>query len=835
MGCCCCKKVIQEDKEIYNFFHNMSTSNKFNFTILNYQTNFDLIKNKSGNNFKKLEKKQNIRLKFFKELSKNINKHLSNEREFTHKSLFFLLLMKILFDENFYQDLNEFCLSISYSIFHYNYKDSNNFKVILYYLVKLFVSILNYSSIHNYIDLNKCINSLSNIKSYEIGEEYELIKEYLICFGMYYEKEKNIKQIYNIEKIMLELYIKIYLMIKDYIINDNEKIKFLLKNKYDNCSLLKTYNSQFEMREIRTINTINTINFFNSTTKNNESNKNFNDLIAISNSFYNYLNYIIKDISIGQKLFNDIEHEFNLKTNNSIKFIEIIFLIIIINSTININKIIIPTLLKFLINKFEENIFFKNLTIEYFIFMIENNLVNEYFIDYLTNISIKEINNNSFEKVIKKLDNKSLIHLLIHISSVFKKSDLDIKQKIYDKIQLIYLSKNNINKNKNNIKKNMNKEFFINILDNFNIFKNQNINDNYIHNLNNFNEQNIYDNKIILSYFTFYKIFLKYNDENFNLKQIFENDNKIRINIIGNIINYIYCYIILSDKYNYNEEIFSYIDFMFNFIYNNCLNYFEDSYHIYKILMFEYKKISVKNNFYFTWFFYNIMYLILILLKLIYKIPANIEQNNKNVLEYIKKININFYNLFSNEQKLNAIFNSENNNCFLIIKNFAELFNNIYFNYFNSNLIDNTLENIKKINDFIYNEFFSKLCSINVFYESQIKNILLTERNENINDILKKNTNQTLITEGNLNLDYLRDNLNDISIDLNNDDSSKNRTKKYAKEANSTAREIIEMVNLNNSNNINSNLYLNGNNDYNSDIYIDEDVNDENIMIDFKL
>ena len=57
MGCCCCKKVIQEDKEIYNFFHNMSTSNKFNFTILNYQINFDLIKNKSGNNFKKLEKK----------------------------------------------------------------------------------------------------------------------------------------------------------------------------------------------------------------------------------------------------------------------------------------------------------------------------------------------------------------------------------------------------------------------------------------------------------------------------------------------------------------------------------------------------------------------------------------------------------------------------------------------------------------------------------------------------------------------------------------------------------------------------------------------------------
>ena len=832
MGCCCCKKVIQEDKEIYNFFHNMSTSNKFNFTILNYQTNFDLIKNKSGNNFKKLEKKQNIRLKFFKELSKNINKHLSNEREFTHKSLFFLLLMKILFDENFYQDLNEFCLSISYSIFHYNYKDSNNFKVILYYLVKYFISILNYSSIHNYIDLNKCINSLSNIKNYEIGEEYELIKEYLICFGMYYEKEKNIKQIYNIEKIMLELYIKIYLMIKDYIIKDNEKIKFLLKNKYDNCSLLNTYNSQFEMREIRTINTINTVNYINST-KNNEINKNFNDLIAISNSFYNYLNFIIKDISIGQKLFNDIEHEFNLKTNNSIKFIEIIYLIIIINSTININKIIVPTLLKILINKFEENIFFKNLTIEYFIFMIENNLVNEYFIEYLADISLKEINNNSFEKVIKKLDNNSFIHLLMHISSVFKKSDLDIKQKIYDKIQIIYISKKN--KNKNNIKKNMNKEYFINILDNFNIFKNQNINDNYIHNLNNFNEQNIYDNKIVLSYFSFYKIFLKYYDENFNLKHIFENDNKIRINIIGNIINYIYCYILLSDKYNYNEEIFSYIDFMFNFIYNNCLNYFEDSYHIYKILMFEYKKISVKNNFYFTWFFYNIMYLILILLKLIYKIPANIEQNNKNVLEYIKKININFYNLFCNEQKLNSIFYSKNNNCFLIIKNFAELFNNIYFNYFNSNLIDNTLENIKKINDFIYNEFFSKLCSINVFFESQIKNILLTERNENINDIIKKNTNQTLITEGNLNLDYLRDNLNDISIDLNNDDSSKNRTKKFAKEANSTAREIIEMVNLNNSNNINSNLYLNGNNDYNSDIYIDEDVNDENIMIDFKL
>ena len=833
MGCCCCRKVVPEDKEIYNFFHNMSTSNKFNYTILNYQTNFDLIKNKSGNNFKKLEKKQNIRLKFFKELSKNINKHLSNEREFTHKSLFFLLLMKILFDENFYQDLNEFCFSISYSIFHYNYKDLNNFKVILYYLVKLFISILNYSSINNYIDLNKCINSLSKINNFENGEEYELIKEYLICFGMYYEKEKNIKQLANIEKIMLELYIKIYLMIKDYIINENEKIKFLLKNKYNNCSILNTYNSQFEMREIRTINTINTINFINNT-KNFEVDKNFNDLIAISNSFYNYLNFIVKDISIGQNLFYDIENEFNLKTKHSIKFIEIIYLLIIINSTININRIIIPTLLKFLINKFEENNFFKNLTIDYFIFMIDNNLVNEYFIDYLTDIAIKEINNINIEKVIKKLDDNSFINLLLHISSVFKKSDLVIKQKIYNKMKSINDSKKN--KNKTIIKKNINKENFINILDNFNIFDNQNIDDNYFHNLNNFNEQNIYNNKeIILSYFTFYKDFLNYTEENFYLKQIFENDNKIRINNIGNIINYIYCYILLSEKYNYNKEIFSYIDFMFNFIYNNCLNNFEDSYHIYKILKYENIKISEKNNFYLTWFYYCIMYLILILLKITYKIPANIEQNNKNILEYIKKININFYNLFINEQNLETIFISEKTDCFLIIRKFAELFDNIYFNYFNNNLSDNTLENIKKINDFIYNEFFGKLCSINVFFESQIKNIVITERNDNSNKITKKNTNQTLITEGNLNLDYLKDNLNDISIELNNDDSSKNRNKKFAKEANSTTREIIEMVNLNNSNNFNNNFYLNVNNNYKNDVYTDEEVNDENIMIDFKL
>jgi len=98
MGCCSTK--ISEEKSIYNFFINMYKTNKFEFTIENYDNNYENIKKNSNNNFKKLEKKQEVRIKFLKMINRYIKsiKKNDNEDNYSNKALYIIIILTILID-----------------------------------------------------------------------------------------------------------------------------------------------------------------------------------------------------------------------------------------------------------------------------------------------------------------------------------------------------------------------------------------------------------------------------------------------------------------------------------------------------------------------------------------------------------------------------------------------------------------------------------------------------------------------------------------------------------------------------------------------------------------
>ena len=75
MGCCANEKGSEED-EIYLYFNKILKENTFDFSIKNYSENYNKIQKLSGNNFKKLCKKQNVRIGFIKKIKKDgkINK-----------------------------------------------------------------------------------------------------------------------------------------------------------------------------------------------------------------------------------------------------------------------------------------------------------------------------------------------------------------------------------------------------------------------------------------------------------------------------------------------------------------------------------------------------------------------------------------------------------------------------------------------------------------------------------------------------------------------------------------------------------------------------------------
>ena len=171
MGCC---KNVQspEEDNILSFFNKKLKENNFNFTIKQYKDNYDMISKFSGNNFKRLCKKQNVRLNFIKLLRKEENILIKNnkQKEYPNKIFYYIIILTILLEykmkefpkdaiiiENINNEISQYnlislkreLLEIGYYLFNIDYNDINN-KTIIYYLSKLFrLCFKNFNDVNN--------------------------------------------------------------------------------------------------------------------------------------------------------------------------------------------------------------------------------------------------------------------------------------------------------------------------------------------------------------------------------------------------------------------------------------------------------------------------------------------------------------------------------------------------------------------------------------------------------------------------------------------------------------------------------------------------------------
>ena len=782
MGCCSTK--ISEEKSIYNFFINLNKTNKFEFTIENYDNIYEDILKKSNNNFKKLEKKQEVRIKFIKLINKyikNIKKN-ENEENYSNKSLYIIIILTILIDNYLNQanyeekknnDLNEALLKIASEIYLYHLKNLQKYKIILYYLGKLFVIIFNIPNpISNFLNINKYIICLNDITSNSVLTDNEFIlfiKVHLISLGNLFEKicEKN-KNALNIltdenEKILINYYVEILVNFKDFIINNNEAIK--LNNKI--------FNSENNLNDFN-FNTFSNGNFL---TEENNNIKNFkidieklNEFDKILNSFFYFLILSIKDTNKGKKLIKTFDEEFNLKINN-IKFNEIILLILLNKIKNKINEPLISCLIDNLKEKINDEIY-NNILIEFLIFIFDFNILKEYRIELLSDILINNLDkeNKIIEKIakfIKIKDNQFIfiIKLLLNLSQNFKIIDYDKKINLLQKI-----NRNLLKIDKSNIKLNdFDKDDFFNIINNFNIYNNNTKEENV--KLTNNSEYNKNKN-IVIEYFKFFEVFINFTMSHINMQKIYDNIENKNI-ILLNIQKYIFQYINFSKDNKfiniYIEDIIAYFKLFINLIneYKIDLKINFNSYKLLEKIFKNYHQNENDLNLFNTFYIYNTILFILCLFKKINNLQITLISEHNNIINLILKLNLNISEQFKNNIPINEYLDTKNNYFDLINK-----YKNSVIEYFNNNYNDKNIELNKKIiidiNNIIYNEIFIYQSNINNYFETQNEIIENTINPESIN-LYMENNNDTNTLENGINLNSYLNNYDEKTIEIKDD------------------------------------------------------------------
>ena len=486
MGCCHPEKKI-EGNEIYFFFKNMERENHFIFTIDNYEENYEQIITLSSNKFKKLKKKQQLRLGFLNEILNNVNKIYIDEKEdrVTKSILFNLLIltltlenylkeMKTHSDNNNSNDMEQFLLTIVIKVLKKQFFNHNNLKVVLYYCAKLldllFPEINDISQYYNIEEYINLINSITDeIEILQSKEIYPFIKVNLSCLGECFMS--NYPKIYLKEEsidILINYYINAYLFNRNFLIDNYKslnKILFLFNNDNINNNNTKNNKKNFNINnELNHLSSIKeeekeeisierktnvilksyTTDFNNKTTKAMSTKKNMNNLNLSNQS--NNQSKIKSNNLFKNSIMSNVE-EFSFSQNNqfiadvfkSKEFKDIKILTKSFYSFLNVT--IQDTLLgKKLFQKFDDmiDIAINNL--------IGSNINNE--ISFKVDLS----NNKNIFRIIYlilfnkcKLENNSIIILsfLYYISDKIKQEK--IKVQYYDILSQIYFLFNNDN------------------------------------------------------------------------------------------------------------------------------------------------------------------------------------------------------------------------------------------------------------------------------------------------------------------------------------------------------------------------------------------------------
>ena len=588
MGCCASEKGSEED-EIISYFNKILKENAFDFTIKKYDDNYNKIKKLSGNNFKKLCKKQIIRINFIKKIKKAEN---FCKKEDLQKLLYYIIIVthllenkmeeEVFADDNFNEInknniislktellLNGYYLSYNMSL------EQNNNKNIIYHLSKLFYLCFkdNVDS-NNYINISTYINIISNIingQSLEDEEEsYLFIRDNILALGeFFYYNNKHILIEEEIINILIELYCALLIYHFEYLINNYNLIKENInKNVRNTTDKLMNINLIINNKDKILPNISETFDIVNSSNINIKNNyKDTKDINLIIESFYYCLKISAQDINSGKKLLNIFGNKLKEKNKDKDnKFTDIILLLFFYECSIKDNENITCCLLEYMTDLFlktqlnDNNNIYYDIILDSYYLIYKNDTLSKQYISLLSQIFMKENENNcksanllsqliqiyhKKEKMMNKLI-KLFFYFLINISYYYKEkingmhNDVDIVGNENNNSFII----NNLLKNLNSLIKN----YFINNNEISNINK---VNNNLVSSSTNNATYNVYNNNINL-------IKIEINDYNLLIFHFFNFRNLKEENNINDIEFYLYFHLCLINNLDIIELINDY-------------------------------------------------------------------------------------------------------------------------------------------------------------------------------------------------------------------------------------------------------------------------------------
>ena len=407
-----------EENEIYIFFHKMEKETEFKYAILEYDKNYEKIQNLSKNKFKKLERKQSVRIGFIDEIMKTLNKLNISEREdrITKKILFYTLVLTLTLN-NFLKengdneniksnnDLQQSLLTMAVKTLDYKFENVQNLKLIIYYIAKMLAILFKeMNDISQYINIEKYIKKISSVTEHESTldekELYPFLQVNLSCLGEYFisnYKETKLKT--SSINIIINYFIYVFfaktsficenyyiykqeIFSEKYLININEQI-FKNRKKYS-----KAVNKKRTISSIKNINNIINTNIdFNAEDAKKDENsvrdksaskidliklrkdQNFLDLNEINDSFYYFFKSVIHDVTGGKNIFEIVNYymndfitlksndmRFNAKLPEFHKANEILLLLVFVKCKLNSDDVILHSFLDFLNDQMKEGL-----------------------------------------------------------------------------------------------------------------------------------------------------------------------------------------------------------------------------------------------------------------------------------------------------------------------------------------------------------------------------------------------------------------------------------------------------------------------------------------------
>ena len=595
MGCDCKNVQRPEEDTILSFFNHKLKEQKFDFTIKSYKENYDLIAKKSGNNFKRLCKKEVIRMKFVKLLRKE-EKNLIENNEIKEgdikKILYYIIISTLLTDkkmdeypendiaiESIYEDIKQYnlislkreLLEFGYDLINIKFTDVNNEKIIIYYISRLFcLCFTNFFDANNYIFIKAFIEKIKiiidNNNFIDEEEKYIFTKDNLLTLGEYFHYNNNTFFNETVHDLMIRLSAMTLNYCHDFFINNlhlikdtinknvrNAYCKIMNYNEYNNYIDNNNQNNNIKLEIIKSDNINNDIIY--------------KDIKSIFESLYYILKEIIQDIFSGKNTIIALGNQLIEKNNENYQFNNIIMFIIFYACCIKDDEKLILCFMEYItylcMNKEQiiikdNNNIFNDIALNSYYFVYKNEQISKQYISLLTQIFIMEMEMENFD------NNQILLSKLIQI---YQKKENNKMNKLFFYF-ILHISRHykdmiNSNNNNKNIINNDNK--FNDIIKNIFFNLNDLIKTYFINNINGV-PSSIKEKGVMINTNNYYN--LSTNNATSNIYNNDSNTNilKIPLTIYDIIITNIFGF---NDIKNKLIDIIEFYIYLHSFIINN--------------------------------------------------------------------------------------------------------------------------------------------------------------------------------------------------------------------------------------------------------------------------